>query len=188
MSPVSCDRLYRADPFLTRFEARLNSIVPLGDGTLAIEMDRTAFYPTGGGQPFDTGSIAGLPVVDVREEDDGRIVHVARAADGRLPRAGDVVEAAIDWARRFDHMQQHSGQHILSRAFVLDADAATRSFHLGESVCTIDLDLAAPGEALMRRAEATANSVIGADAPVQVTLRPAGEVPSAPPVRPGALL
>ncbi|MGH9869943.1 MAG: alanyl-tRNA editing protein, partial [Candidatus Polarisedimenticolia bacterium] len=109
----------------------------------------------------------------------------APLAAGEAPRAGDTVEGAIDWGRRFDHMQQHSGQHILSRAFLRDAAAATRSFHLGEMVCTIDLDLAAPEEALMRRAEATANEVIAANAAVRVTLRPVGEAPSGPSLRPG---
>ncbi|MGH9868445.1 MAG: hypothetical protein ACREAA_09825, partial [Candidatus Polarisedimenticolia bacterium] len=87
MPQAPCDRLYRTDPFLTRFEARLVSVFPLEPGTIGLELDRTAFYPTGGGQPHDTGRIAGLQVVDVREDDDGRVVHVARAAGGEAPLA-----------------------------------------------------------------------------------------------------
>src|SRR6267142_1656666 len=122
-------RMYRDDSYLNRFTARVTAAEPGHGGLLAVELDQTVFYPTGGGQPHDTGHLAGSPVVDVQEGGDGRILHFVRAD---APPSGDVA-GEIDWARRFDHMQQHTGQHILSRAFVDRAGASTRSFHLGES-------------------------------------------------------
>src|SRR5688572_15984243 len=144
MLPSACERIYRAEPFRIQFHARVLSTSPGPDGTTRVELDRTAFYPTGGGQPFDTGSIAGWQVVDVQEAGEGRIAHLLRARLEEAPPPGTEVEGILDWDRRFDHMQQHTGQHILSRAFERAANAATRSFHLGERVCTIDLDLPAP--------------------------------------------
>ena len=157
-------RLYRDDSYLTRFSAQVIDTRPGAGGVQEVELDRTAFYPTGGGQPHDTGSLAGLPVVDVREADGGRILHIVQT--GVAPR-GDV-SCSIDWRRRFDHMQQHTGQHILSRAFVEIAGAATLSFHLGEDHCTVDLDLATTDEATIRAAESLANETIFANHPVLV--------------------
>ncbi|HEY3175808.1 MAG TPA: alanyl-tRNA editing protein [Candidatus Polarisedimenticolia bacterium] len=164
MSSAPCLRLYRDDSYLREFTARVTACEPAGADFVAIELDRTAFYPTGGGQPHDTGTLAGVPVVEVREGGDGRILHMTRGSE---PLSGEIA-GEIDWRRRFDHMQQHTGQHILSRAFVRIAGAATRSFHLGEQSCTIDLDLADPDEGLIRRAEALANENIFADHAVAV--------------------
>ena len=97
-------------------------------------LDRTAFYPTSGGQPFDTGSLGDVRVVDVVDRDDGSIVHVI---DREV--AAAAVHGTIDWARRFDHMQQHTGQHVLSAAFDRVVGARTESFHLGVDYSTIDL-------------------------------------------------
>src|SRR2546422_11030411 len=101
-------RLYRDDSYLTRFTANVVSTETGSQGVMSVELDRTAFYPTGGGQPHDVGTIAGLPVIDVCEADEGRILPLVRAA---APPSGEVT-AEIDWSRRFDHMQQHTGQHI----------------------------------------------------------------------------
>ena len=161
-------RLYREDSYLTRFSARVETSVPEPTGMHAVELDRTAFYPTGGGQPHDTGLLAGLPVVDVREADAGRILHIVRADDA--PRGE--VDCQLDWNRRFDHMQQHTGQHILSRAFVQVAGAATRSFHLGDDGCTIDLALDAADETTIRAAEKLANEIVFANHPVMVAQAP----------------
>lgn len=157
-------RLYRDDSYLRRFTANVVSAAPGREGEFAVELDRTAFYPTGGGQPHDLGLISGLPVIDVREAGDGRILHILRAD---APPVG-AVDAEIDWLRRFDHMQQHTGQHILSRAFLEVADAATTSFHLGETSCTIDVSFAEITAAGVRRAEERANEIVFGDAAVAV--------------------
>src|SRR5688572_18929411 len=104
-------RLYYHDSLKTSFEATVISSIPVDD-VHRVVLDRTAFYPTSGGQPHDTGRLAGLPVVDVVDEGD-EIVHVVQGAIA----AGATVEGVIDWPRRLDHMQQHTGQHMLSAAF-----------------------------------------------------------------------
>lgn len=118
------------------------------DGAYYAELAETAFYPHGGGQPCDTGSLNGIPVLDVTEED-GRVIH-------RLERMPESAEAAcvLDWERRFDHMQHHSGQHLLSAVCRRLLDAPTVSFHLGQDTCTIDIETAALTPAQMKAAEA----------------------------------
>jgi alanyl-tRNA synthetase len=156
------ERLYYTDPYLQRFTARVLERRTQG-GRVTIALDRTAFYPTGGGQPNDTGALSGAPVVDVSAED-GLVWHVL---DGDAPE-GDAL-GVVDWARRFDHMQQHTGQHILSQAFIATCDAETVAFHLGATASTIDLgrnDLT-PEE--IARAEARANAVVDAALPVTAT-------------------
>ena len=111
-------RLYYADPYCREFEATIQ-LVDRSDDRFLVALDRTAFYPTSGGQPFDTGVLASVTVLDVFDRDDGTVVHVLDVRDGapsngRLPEPGDSVRGAIDWRRRFDHMQQHTGQHLLS--------------------------------------------------------------------------
>ena len=127
------DRLYLRDPYLTRFSARVVSLADLA-GRPAAVLDRSAFYPEGGGQPADRGTLAGAAVVDVQEKD-GAVLHVLDR-----PLSPGEVEGVVDWQRRFDHMQQHHGQHLLSAAFERVLEAQTTSFHLGERTCTIDLD------------------------------------------------
>ncbi len=168
-------RLYRDDADLTRFSARVVDSTTDKEGRLLVELDQTAFYPTGGGQPHDTGTLAGTPVLDVREAGDGRILHVLAAGAGVTGQ----VEGVVDRARRFDHMQQHSGQHILSRAFVLEADAPTQSFHLGAGHCTIDVTLPDAGEALIRKVERRANDVVFSDVAVEIRSIPAHEASGA---------
>ncbi|MEJ2733905.1 MAG: alanyl-tRNA editing protein [Anaerolineae bacterium] len=137
------ERLYYEDPYLVRFSASVVEHLQW-EGRPAVILDRTAFYPTGGGQPNDTGflrdarTLEEIPVVDVAErESDGAVVHVLSAP----LRAGEV-EGRIDWDRRFDLMQQHTGQHLLSAAFLERFDANTVGFHLSDDYSTIDLDRA----------------------------------------------
>ena len=132
-------------------------------GKPAVALDRTAFYPTGGGQPNDRGTLDGVPVLDVIVED-GIVWHVLAA---ELP--GDEVRGILDWSRRFDHMQQHTGQHILSQAFVVTCDAETVAFHMGADASTIDLGRADLGPDALAAAEAAANAVIDAAYPVTAT-------------------
>ena len=155
-------RLYYEDSFLREFNAIVVDVMT-HEGAPHVELDRTAFYPGGGGQPPDRGVIDGVPVADVLEAD-GRLWH-------RLEReiARDVaVKASIDWTRRFDHMQQHTGQHILSQAFIEVASAETRSFHLGESEVVVDVDHAGPDAALLSRVEERANEIVWEDREVRV--------------------
>jgi alanyl-tRNA synthetase len=152
------ERLYLADPYLVRFEAQVARQTRLGERA-AVVLDRTAFYPEGGGQPADRGTLGGVAVVDVQEQG-GEVLH---ALEGPLPSGR--VEGVVHWARRFDHMQQHHGQHLLSAAFERLLRAPTVSFHLGEATCTIDLDLPAGrvDEKALRAAEAAANEAVWRD-------------------------
>lgn len=134
------------------------------EGRPAVVLDQTCFYPTSGGQPADRGKLSDRDVIDVFfRESDGAIVHVL---SGEL--WDDEVAGEIDWARRFDHMQQHTGQHVLSQAFIKVAGAATVSFHLSAESVTIDLQPAGlqPGE--IERAEMLANEIIWEDRPIQI--------------------
>lgn len=157
------EKLYRTDPYLREFTAQVVRRSTSGEQP-ALILDRTAFYPTSGGQPNDTGTLGGSRVLDVIEDEaSGDIVHVLdRGVDA------DEVQGTIDWQRRFDHMQQHSGQHILSQAFEQVLDAPTVSFHLGAELCTIDVQLMGMSAAEAMRVEDMANSIVFADTLVRV--------------------
>lgn len=159
------NRLYYTDSYLTTFDG---VIVESGeaDGKPYVVLDRSAFYPTSGGQPHDTGALGGRRVVDVVDrEADGAVIHVL---DGPPPaNEGGPLSGAIDWTRRFDHMQHHTGQHVLSAAFVRTAGLPTVSFHLGTELCTIDLAGAADADAVAK-AEDAANHVLWEDRAVTV--------------------
>jgi alanyl-tRNA synthetase len=161
------DRLYYTDCYLRRFTARVTGLS--ADG-LAVYLDRTAFYPTSGGQPFDTGTLAGIPVAGVTDDESG-IAH--RLASPLAPAiAGQAIECAIDWDRRFDHMQQHTGQHLLSAVFEESFGLKTVSFHMGPVSSTIDLegklDPSAAAEAELR-----ANRIVGENRPVAIAFEDA---------------
>jgi len=151
------ERLYLKDPYLKSFRARVLEVREL-EGKPAAILDRTAFYPEGGGQPGDRGTLGAATVIDTQERG-GAVLHVLA---GTIE-TGEVA-AQIDWPRRFDHMQQHHGQHLLSAAFD-KLGAPTVSFHLGERTCTIDLD-APLGKVDAARAEALANESVWRDLPV----------------------
>ncbi len=202
------DRLYYTDPHLRAFDATI-ARVGRRDGRLAVTLDRTAFYPTSGGQPFDTGRLGSLRVVDVIDEDDGSITHVVELGKpnaepvtpnteprtnpepGTLnPEPGQVVRGEIDWVRRFDHMQQHSGQHVLSAAFDRLFGVRTVSFHLGAAASTIDLvrEMSPPE---ITAAEEEANRVVWEDRAVSIRFADAEEAARLPlrkePARGGTL-
>ncbi len=148
-------RLYYSDSYLMEFTAEVLELRSQSGRNLAI-LDRTAFYPTSGGQPHDIGRLGQARVLSVEEDEvSGLIFH---QVDTRIP-PGPVV-GVIDWDRRFDHMQQHSGQHILSQAFLKTAGAQTLSFHLGMEYCTIDIALTQPTSEIMRLAEDCACAVV----------------------------
>ena len=162
------DRLYYHDSFLYRFDARVLESLERG-GKSAVVLDRTAFYPTSGGQVYDTGRLLfaenrEVPVIEVAEEDDGRILHFVPE-----PVAADQsITGLVDSARRRDHMQQHSGQHVLSAAFVRLFDAPTVSFHMGTESCTIDLAAKSLSAAQIEQAEQLANEIVTEDRPVSI--------------------
>jgi alanyl-tRNA synthetase len=137
-------------------------------------LDRTAFYPTSGGQPFDTGALGAAQVMDVFDRDDGVVVHVIEGAIEAGP-----VHGRVDWARRFDHMQQHTGQHVLSAAFDRRLQVRTVSFHLGATTSTIDLAReVSPQE--IERVETEANRIVWEDRPVSIRFADAEEAARMP--------
>ena len=168
------ERIYYNDPYARTFDARVVDVRNL-NGRTAVTLDRTAFYPTSGGQPFDIGTLNNARVLEVLEDDDGEMLHVI---EGALP-AGEAVSGAIDWERRFDHMQQHTGQHVLSAAFDRLFKVRTESFHLGTESATIDLAREVnPVE--IARAEKDANTVVWEDRPVAIRYADAVEAARLP--------
>ncbi|HMD50043.1 MAG TPA: alanyl-tRNA editing protein [Bryobacteraceae bacterium] len=159
------ERLYYNDSYLSDFRARVMDASP--DRT-RVYLDRTAFYPASGGQPFDVGKLGGVDVIEVVDEE-GRIAHVLGAA-----LAQEEVAGVIDWRRRFDHMQQHTGQHLLSAVLLDLFGAATVSFHLGGESSTIDVSRALEAEQI-RAAERRANEIVFENRPVGVSYRHSSE-------------
>jgi alanyl-tRNA synthetase len=165
------ERLYYHDPYLREFDATLLDTVSY-EGQTALVLDRTAFYPSSGGQPHDVGSFQDVRVLDVVDVDEGRILHVVDRAPSTT-----ALHGSIDWTRRFDHMQQHTGQHVLSAAFDHLIGARTESFHLGAEASTIDLAREVTA-AEVARAEAEANRIVWEDRPVAIRFASAGEAAS----------
>ena len=156
-------RLYYEEPYLQEFKGKILEKIKIDDKP-ALILDNTCFYPTSGGQPNDLGYIQSVPIVDVIEDNE-RIIHILK--QGIEEECGDTVIGKIDWKRRFDHMQQHSGQHILSAAFEKLWNAETVSFHLGDEVCTLDImkDDITPEE--VKRGEVLANNVVLENKPIK---------------------
>jgi alanyl-tRNA synthetase len=171
------ERLYYSDSHLIEFDARVVDVTERVSGWAAIVLDRTAFYPTGGGQPSDTGTLNGARVVECIDDGDNGVLHVVQ---GMMPSRGAVVQGRVDWSRRLDHMQQHTGQHILSQAFVNLFNAATKSFRVLETSCEIDVDLNNPATEIIERAVELANNVVWEDRAIEirnVTSAEAAELP-----------
>lgn len=159
---MKAERLYYTDSWLHTFEAQVTGVEAI-EGAYRVRLSQTAFYPTSGGQPFDKGTLGGARVLDIYEDDAGEVIHVLDAAP-----SGETVRGEIDAVRRFDHIQQHTGQHVLSAVFVELFGHRTVSFHLGEETCTIDLATPSLSEEQVKRAEARSNEVVFEDRPVRI--------------------
>lgn len=152
-------RLYYTDSYVRDFEA---AVVDRTDEGRRVYLDRTAFYPTSGGQPFDTGRLGGIEVMDVVDETD-RIAHLLQT-----PLTGDKAVGSINWTRRFDHMQQHTGQHLLSAVLADLVGHATIGVHFGRENSTLDLDAGGLAPDQVAKVEARANEILVENRPVQV--------------------
>jgi alanyl-tRNA synthetase len=164
------DRLYYHDSFLYDFEAEVREV--LDSPRPGLVLDRTAFYPTSGGQVFDTGWISSeaspkLRVSEVVDAEDGKVIHYLEAPVKDLT-PGSRVRGQIDAGRRRDHMQQHSGQHVLSAAFVRLYNIPTVSFHMADDYCSIDLDTPVLTKEQVESAERLANEIILENRPVDI--------------------
>ena len=162
---MTTHRIYYDDSFARDFEAKVLTCEPCVHGTtpaFEVVLDETALYPTSGGQPFDRGKLDDANVLDVRDEDD-EIIHIV----DRELQPGPV-HGCVDWPRRFDHMQQHTGQHLLSAMFQERFGRPTVSFHLGAELSSIDLRGAEPTLEILEGAERAANRIIFEDRPINV--------------------
>ncbi len=162
-------RLYYNDSFLYDFDAEVREVLETPRPGLVL--DQTAFYPTSGGQVFDTGWIASDPnsklrVTEVAESEDGKLIHYLEAPVDLKP--GTRIRGQIDATRRRDHMQQHSGQHVLSAAFIRLCGMQTVSFHMADDYCSIDLDTATLTKEQIESAERLANEIILENRPVDI--------------------
>jgi alanyl-tRNA synthetase len=162
------ERLYYTDCYLREFEARVLRAEPGAKG-FRVYLDRTAFYPESGGQPADHGSVGGIPLLEAVDEGD-EIAHLL----ARGPES-EIVKGAIDWERRFDHMQQHTGQHVLSGAVEKTGGYKTVSFHLGAETSSIDLDSDRLGRKQIEEAEELANQVVFENRAVRISFQPAAD-------------
>src|SRR5713226_5624068 len=182
------ERLYYHDSRLLEFDARVISLSERDDGQIAVTLDRTAFYPTGGGQPSDTGILGEARVVDCIDAETDGVLHLIV---GSVPEIGDQIHGKIDWLRRLDHLQQHTGQHILSAAFVKLFDAPTHSFRVLEHECAIDVALDNPTDEGIAQAVDLANQIIWENRPSQIRRVTSQEASSLPlrkePAREGEL-
>jgi len=177
-------RLYYTDAYATAFDGRITDVSADGQ---RVYLDQTAFYPTSGGQPYDVGSLGDSQVADVVDEDE-RVAHVLTAPlSGHA--IGDTVRGTIDWARRFDHMQQHTGQHVLSAVFADLFGYETVSVHFGAERSSLDLDVGAIDAAQLGDAERRANEIVWQNRPVSVGFEDASTAAGLrkPPPRAGTL-
>lgn len=158
------ERLYYQDCYLREFRAQ---VVETADGGRRVYLDRTAFYPTSGGQPFDTGRLGEARVIEVIDEEE-RVAHVLDVAIA----AGEVA-GEIDWQRRFDHMQQHSGQHLLSAVLEELFKIPTVSFHLGAEVCTVDVTAPSLAAHQIDKAEERCAEIVSQALPLGITFEDA---------------
>jgi len=171
------ERLYYSDSHLIEFEAKVIDVTERVSGWAAVILDQTAFYPTGGGQPSDTGTLNSQRVVECIDDGERGVLHVVQ---GVTPSRGSVVKGRIDWARRLDHIQQHTGQHILSQSFEKLFNAPTKSFRVLDQSSEIDLEINNPTTELIERAVELANNVIWEDRSITIMNVTADEAANLP--------
>lgn len=162
------EKLYYKTPDLLEFDAEIES-VQADQSTLTVVLRNTAFYPEGGGQPADKGTINGYEVLDVQKKDD-RIYHILKLEElrnAKIPKPGEVAECRINYEHRFDYMQQHSGQHIISAAMMKVAEIKTSSVHLGVEYTTVETSAEHISPDVLRQIEEEANASIRANAPIE---------------------
>ena len=174
-------KLYLDNQYLRRFTSTVSHIVETEEKP-GIVLEKTLFYPSSGGQPHDTGTLNDIPVIDVFEDESRRIVHLLAE-----PLSGNHVEGRINWQRRFDHMQQHTGQHLLSQAFLVAANAQTLSFHLGDQSATLDLNQTGFSMKTIAAVEDLANQIIYENRPVIVRIVGKNELDQYPVRKPPAV-
>lgn len=168
------ERLYYTDPKLVEFDAEVLEFAPEGE-RIRMRLDRSAFYPTSGGQLYDTGWLGResddvrLRVSEVGESESGDVVHFIDPTGMQVGIVrGTLLHFQVDRERRRDHMEQHTGQHLLSAVFIALFQAPTVSFHMGDESCTIDLETQGLTEDQLRKAEVRANEIVREDAPVSI--------------------
>ena len=170
-------RLYYTDSYATTFTASLVASGQSDDGRPTVTLDRTCFYPTSGGQPFDTGMLGNLPVVEVIAADDGQVLHVL-AQPLTEQTAGSLLQGKVDWPRRYDHTQQHSGQHLLSQLFYQRFGYETLSVHFSELESTLDLAVASLETAQLEEVERAANDLCYQALPIKSYFVSDAELPT----------
>ena len=170
-------RLYFDDAYQKEFDAAVVENLNF-EGKRAVVLDQTCFYPESGGQPADKGTMDGVKVIHVLEDGE-KIIHLL---DKEI--AASRIRGSIDWQRRFDHMQQHSGQHILSQCFIELLDGETLSFHLGEAASTLEIGLREISESDAERVESRANEIIFEDREIKTYSIPDDKISAIPLRRP----
>ncbi len=159
------ERLYYANSHLTVFDATVIDVTDRVSGWSGVTLDRSAFYPTGGGQPSDVGFLNSAKVVECIDQEENGILHIV---EGTAPRIGDRVTGQVDWSIRLDHLQQHTGQHILSQAFVSLYGAETNGFRMMKEASEIDIELENPSDSRIQAAVELANEIIWGDRELRI--------------------
>ncbi len=170
---MKTELLYNDDPYLKEFDAKVIDVIPYED-KYGVVLDRTAFYPEGGGQPFDTGNLNDVNVLQVVEKE-GELLHIVSE-----PLRSKEVKGIINWTRRFDHMQQHTGQHILSECFERLFKGSTDSFHLGKDIVSIEINIESFSDSDAEHIETMANDIIYSNLPVTARVVTDEELKSMP--------
>ncbi|MEZ4869098.1 MAG: DHHA1 domain-containing protein [Caldilineaceae bacterium] len=177
------ERLYYTDSYQTQFRAMVRALTRVGEQP-ALVLDQSYFYPTSGGQAHDLGTLNGCQVVDVVAAESGEVLHLLAAEDGAAFTVGQPVEGQLDWARRYDHMQQHSGQHLLSQIFYRCFGYETVSVHFGALESTLDLETADLSAVQVDEAERDANQLLYRTLPIKAYFVTEAELAAVPLRRP----